>query len=62
MWNEKVTVYIEDTSLRLMVTQGRKVKKWVDMHLEPDLIKDSVVFQEAEVGARIKNLTKLHGS
>jgi type IV pilus assembly protein PilM len=58
MWNEKVTLYIDDTSLRLMVTQGQRVKKWADMHLEPGLVKDSMVINEAEVGARLKNLIK----
>ncbi len=58
MWNEKVTLYIDDTSLRLLVTRSQKVKKWSDMHLEPGLIKDSLVLHEGDLGARIKNLLK----
>jgi len=26
-----VTLYIDDTSIRLLVTSGRKVKKWVQV-------------------------------
>jgi type IV pilus assembly protein PilM len=58
MWNEKVSLYVDDSSLRLLVTQGQKVKKWADLHLEPGLIKDSVVLQESELSILIKNLLK----
>jgi len=58
MWNDKVTLYIEDTSLRLLVTNGQRIRKWAEMHLEPGLVKDSMVLQEGEVAARIKNLLK----
>jgi type IV pilus assembly protein PilM len=58
MWNKTVTLYIDDTSLRLLVMQGQRVKKWAAVKLEPGLIVDSVVIQEEEVGARIKQLLK----
>ena len=58
MWNNVVTLYIDDTSIRLLVTQGQKVKKWADLKLEPGLVKDTMVVQEAEVAARIKKLLK----
>jgi type IV pilus assembly protein PilM len=56
MLNEMVTLHIDDTSVRLLVISGGRIKKWADLKLEPGLIKDGVVLQEAEVAAKIKNL------
>jgi hypothetical protein len=58
MWNETVTLFIDDTSIRLMVLQGQKVKKWADLKLEPGLVKGSIVIKEPEVSAKIKQLIK----
>jgi hypothetical protein len=60
MWNKSVTLYIDDTSIRLLVTRRQRVYKWADLNLEPDLIKGSVVIQEAEVAGRLKQLFKEH--
>ncbi len=51
-----VTLYIDDTSLRLMVTDGKQIKEWAELPLEPGLIKNSVVIEEAEVVAKIEQL------
>jgi Tfp pilus assembly PilM family ATPase len=56
MWNDIVTLYIDDTSLRLLVCQGQTIKKWAELKLEPGLIKDTMILQEAEVTAKIKLL------
>ncbi len=53
-----VTLYIDDTSIRLLVTQGKRVKKWADMPLETGLVKNAVVLKETEVAAKIKQLFK----
>ena len=53
-----VTLYICDTSLQLMVTDGKRIKQWADLPLEPGLIQNSVVIKEAEVTAKIKQLFK----
>jgi type IV pilus assembly protein PilM len=58
MWNETTTLYVDDTSIRLLVSQGLKIKKWAEMQLEPDLIKDSIVNEEGEIALRVKNLLK----
>ncbi len=58
MFNNKVNLYIDDTSIRLMVTQGQKVKKWADVQLDPGLVKDGLIEQEAEVATKIRNLLK----
>jgi hypothetical protein len=56
MWNDLVTLYIDDTSLRLLVCQGQVMKKWAIQKLEPGLIKGGLVLQEAEVTNKIKQL------
>ncbi|MBN1189781.1 MAG: pilus assembly protein PilM [Dehalococcoidales bacterium] len=56
MWNKTVTLYVDDTSIRLLVMQGQRVKKWAGIKLEPGLIIDSIVLQEEEIAARIKQL------
>ena len=51
-----ITLYIDDTSLRLMVTDGKQIKEWADLPLEPGLVKDTAIIEEAEVVAKIKQL------
>ncbi len=53
-----VTLYIDDTSIRLLVVHGKRIKKWADLPLEPGLVKNAVVVKEAEVAAKIKQLFK----
>jgi len=53
-----VNLYIDDTSIRLLVTDGKRIKKWADLPLEPGLVKGAVVIKEAEVAAKIKQLLK----
>ncbi len=53
-----VTLYIDDTSLRLLVAKGKQVKKWADLPLEPGLVKDGVVVDEVKVAAKIKQALK----
>jgi type IV pilus assembly protein PilM len=53
-----VTLYVDDASIRLLVTQGNQVRKWADMPLEPGLVKSAVVIKEAEVARKIKQLLK----
>ncbi|MBU2536506.1 MAG: pilus assembly protein PilM [Chloroflexota bacterium] len=60
MAKKAVTLYIDDTSIRLMVTSGQRVKKWADVPLEPGLVKNSVVQKPEEVAAKIRQLFKVH--
>ena len=53
-----VTLYIDDTSLRLLVTHGKQIRKWAELALEPGLVKNAVVIEEAKVAAKIKQLFK----
>jgi len=42
-----VTLYIDDTSLGLLEAKGKRVKKWASLPLEPGLVWDGVVLNEA---------------
>jgi len=55
----KVTLYIEDTDIKLLVTKGKQVDKWASLLLEPSLVRDGVIVDEDEVAKSIKNLMKL---
>ena len=60
MAQKVVTLYIDDTSIRLLVTSGKQVKKWADVALEPGMVKNAVVLKQEEVAAKIKQLFKAH--
>ncbi len=57
----KVTIYIEDTDIKLLVTSGKKVDKWASLLLEPSLVRDGVIVDEEQVAESVKNLLKLGG-
>ena len=58
MGKKIITLYIDDTSIRLLVTDGKRIKKWADLPLEPGLIEGTVVLKEAEVASKIKQLLR----
>ena len=58
---KKVTLYIEDTDIKLLVTKGKHVEKWASLLLEPSLVRDGVILDEDQVAESIKNLFKLGG-
>ena len=53
-----VTLHVDDTSIRLLVAHGKRVKKWAEVPLEPGLVKGGVVINEAEVASKIRQLLK----
>jgi type IV pilus assembly protein PilM len=59
MAKKTVALYIDDTSIKLLVTHDKKIKKWADLPLEPGLVKNGVVLKDAEVAERIKQLLKV---
>jgi type IV pilus assembly protein PilM len=50
------TIFINDNSVNLVVVEGRKVKKWASLNLEPGLVSQGVVIDEAQVADKIKEL------
>jgi len=53
-----VTLYLDDTSIRLLVTSGKRIRKWADVPLEPGMVKNAVILKPEEVAARIKQIFK----
>jgi len=53
-----ITLYIDDTNLRLMVTKGKRIKKMADLPLPLGSTEVRADIKEAEVAARIKHLLK----
>jgi type IV pilus assembly protein PilM len=55
----EVTVFIEDDAIRLLVAKGRRVDRWAKMPLEPGLVSDGLILDEAQVAGKIRELFKL---
>jgi type IV pilus assembly protein PilM len=51
-----VTLYIEDTEIKVLVSRGRKIEKWASFVLEPSLVRDGAILDEAKVAEAIKEL------
>ena len=58
MAQKVVTLYLDDTSIRLLVTGGKRIKKWADVPLEPGMVKNAVILKQEEVAAKIKQIFK----
>ncbi len=59
MAQKVVALYLDDTSIRLLVTSGRRIRKWADVPLEPGMVKNAIVMKPDEVAAKIKQLFKV---
>ncbi len=59
MAKQVVTLFIDDTNIRLLVARGKRVQKWARLPLEPGLVRDGVILDEAQVADRLKELFKL---
>ena len=51
-----VTLNIGTTSIRLLATKGKQVKKWAELPLEPGLVQDGLILQPNAVAAGINAL------
>jgi len=54
----EVSLFIEDTAIKLLVTSGRRVEKWAKLPLEPGLVSDGLILDEAQVADKLKELFK----
>lgn len=54
-----VTLFIDDTNIRLLVARGKRVQKWARLLLEPGLVRDGVILDEAQMADKLKELFKL---
>jgi len=53
------TLFISDDAVNLLVADGKRVKKWASLPLEPGLVSQGVVIDEAQVAEKLKELFKV---
>ena len=56
MANQIVTIYVSDTALRTMVSDGKQILEWAEMQLEPGLIENNSIVEEETVSEKLKQL------
>jgi len=54
----RVSLYIEDSEIKLLVTKGNKVVKWASLILDAGLVSEGVILDENRVAEAIKQLYK----
>ncbi len=52
------TLFIRDTAINLLVMKGRQVEKWASLPLEPGLVSQGLIVNEARVADEVKQLFK----
>jgi len=55
------TLFVRDTGINLLVMRGDKVEKWASMPLDPGLVNQGLVVDEAQVADKVKQLFKETG-
>lgn len=53
------TLFIRDTSINLLVMNGKQVSRWASLPLEPGLVDQGVIQDEAQVANRVRDLFRL---
>jgi len=56
------TLFIRDNVINLLVMQGRQVEKWASLPLEPGLVSQGLIVDEAQVADRVKQIFKETGA
>jgi type IV pilus assembly protein PilM len=56
---DQVTLFVEDSSIKLLVAKDRRVVKWAKAPLEPGLVSDGLILDETKVADKIRELFKL---
>ena len=56
MANKIVTLYIDDISIRLLVTRGKEISKWAYAPLEAGMVESAVILDEDGVAGKIKEM------
>jgi type IV pilus assembly protein PilM len=56
------TLFIRDTSINLLVMNGKQVEKWASLPLERGLVNQGFITDEAQVAAKIKQIFKETGA
>ncbi len=58
MAKKVTTLFIRDTSINLLVMNGRQIEKWASLPLEPGLVSQGLIVDAAQVADKIKQLFK----
>ncbi|MBN2077070.1 MAG: pilus assembly protein PilM [Dehalococcoidales bacterium] len=56
MANQIVTIYVSDTILRTMVSDGKQIQEWAEMQLESGLIENNSIIEEEAVSEKLTQL------
>lgn len=56
------TLFIKDTGINLLVMKGRQVEKWASLPLEPGLVSQGLIVDEAQVADKVKQVFKETGA
>ena len=59
MAKEVTTLFIRDDVVSLLVVEGKQIKKWARLPLEPGLVRQGLVLDEEQVAAKVKELFNL---
>jgi type IV pilus assembly protein PilM len=62
MAKKVTTLFIRDNSINLLVMKGEKVEKWASLPLEPGLVSQGLIVDEAQVADKVKQLFKETGA
>jgi type IV pilus assembly protein PilM len=62
MAKKVTTLFIRDNSIHLLVMKSRKVEKWASLLLEPGLVSQGLVLDEAQVANKVKQIFKETGA
>ena len=53
------TLFIRDTSINLLVMKGNQIEKWASSPLEPGLVSQGLIVDEAQVADQGRKQTRL---
>jgi len=56
------TLFIRDTNINLLVMKGEQVEKWASSPLEPGLVSQGLIVDEAQVADKVKQIFKEAGA
>jgi type IV pilus assembly protein PilM len=62
MAKKVTTLFIKDTSINLLVMKGKQVEKWASLPLDPGLVSQGLIVDEAQVADKVKQLFKETGA
>ena len=62
MAKKVTTLFIRDTSIDLLVMKGEQVEKWASLPLEPGLVSQGLIVDEAQVADKVEQIFKETGA